>query len=153
MKKYDLKKLESATNNYKKQLKNIKGKTFLIISDIENVEAYYSLAPLSKAIHELDGDMNVQIVNKNTESIKILENIWKSYDDLKKGIKNKKTLALDEFISILNKKTQNKTNKIFSPPEFRLVAEKKEFVGSFNLQYDTSWLTEYRKKDFFEVRK
>ena len=52
-KKYILKKLEIASQKYKKILKNIKRKTALIVINIDQKDAFYSLPPLSKAIHEL----------------------------------------------------------------------------------------------------
>jgi hypothetical protein len=146
MKRYNLKALDSASKAYKKILRNIKDKTVLVVLDISQKKAFYSLAPLSKAIHELNADMNVQVINKKSNNLEVLQDIWTTYTDMKSGIKNKKTKALKDFISSINKKCKKSIDKIFEPPELYLNAGKKGFEGSFKLPYKISWFKEYRYK-------
>jgi len=61
--KYDEKKFNSSVEGYKKILGNVEAKSFLVVFDISNKKAFFSLAPLSRAIHELGADMNVMGIN------------------------------------------------------------------------------------------
>ena len=63
--KYDKKEFDSAVVNYKKQLKGTKNKDFLILFDLSDKEAFYSLAPLSMAMHELKNDVSCIGMGKN----------------------------------------------------------------------------------------
>jgi len=78
-------KLEKTVKLYKKILGNIKGKTAFIVLDIRQKQAFYSLAPLSKAMDELGYDINIHVINKKSESIDVLEDVWKCYKDMNKG--------------------------------------------------------------------
>ncbi len=152
--KYDMKKLEAIVRKYKKVLKNIKKKSTLIVLDIKQKEAFYSLAPLSKAIHESGGDMYVTVMKNNkSKNLDVIKDVWSCYDELKHGIKNEKTKALKEFMEIADKKCEGKIKKIFSPPEIYMSAGKEGFEGDFSLPYDTSWMKEYRKKDLLKTAK
>lgn len=151
--RYDLKKLETVSKRYKEILGNIRGKSALIVLDVSQKEAFYSLAPLSKAMDELGCDMNVQATNKKTDSLKALQDVWKCFNDLSKGVVNPKTRALNEFISIADKKCKGKLRGLFREPEIKLFAKNGAFSGSFFLEYDTSWMKEYRKKDLIKTSK
>lgn len=151
--RYNLKKLELITQKYKRILKNIKGKTAVIVLDIARKDAFYSLAPLSKAIHELNADMNVYVIQGKSDNLDVLKDVWTCFNELKHGIKNEKTKALKEFIDIADKKCKGKLKKIFKQPEIYLTAAKKGFEGSFSLPYQTSWMIEYRKEALLETAK
>jgi len=150
--RYNVKKLTKAANNYKKNLKKIKGKTILVILDLNNKKAFYSLAPLSKAIHELDGDMNVKVINKTSAALNILKDVWKTYFQLKNNKINKNTKALDNFLKTLKKKCPN-LETIFEPPNYIIKASKSRFEGDFSLPYNNTWLKEYKKSLLIKTAK
>ena len=152
-KKYDLKKLDKISIQYKKEIGNIRGKTVLVVLDITQKDAFYTLAPLSKAIHESNADMNVQAIKGTSYNLEVLKDIWTTYDHLIAGIKNPKTIALNDFIDLADKKCKRKIKKIFEPPELFLLAKKDSFEGSFKIPYDTSWMNEYRKKELLDTAK
>ncbi len=149
--RYNLNQLKKAVESYKKALKGIDSKTILIVLDIKQKEAFYSLAPLSRAIHELGGDMNVQAVNGKSDSLDLLNDIWDTYINLKQEIKTEQTEALSEFIQLADKKCNNMVGKIFEPPDIYLKASARGFEGSYSLPYKLSWLKEYRKKALLET--
>ena len=143
--RYNIKKLTKITNNYKKILGKIKGKTILVILDLNNKKAFYSLAPLSKAIHELDADMNVKVINKTSSGLNILNDVWKTYKQLKNNKTNKNTKALQNFLKTVKKKCPN-LESIFEPPNYIIKATKSGFEGDFSLPFNNQWLKEYKSK-------
>lgn len=153
VKRYDLKKLELAVQKYKKVLKNIKGKSALVVLNIKQKDAYYSLAPLSKAIDELNADINVQVIKDKSEGIDVLKEVWTCFDMLKSKVKNKQTKALWDFLKIADKKCKGKLKKVFSGPEIYLCAGEKGFEGTFSLPYYIDWMKEYKKKDLLDTAK
>ncbi|MEA2036802.1 MAG: hypothetical protein U9O94_04800 [Nanoarchaeota archaeon] len=153
MRRYDLRKLEKVCEGYKKILNKVKGKTTLVILDVSQKKAFYTLAPLSKTIHELEGDMNVQVINKKSSSLDVLKDVWACYYELKQGTKNKKTNALKKFISLVDKKCGGEIKDLFKAPEIYLKAESKGFEGSFSVPYDASWFKEYREGDLLKTAK
>ena len=153
MKRYDLKKLEKTVKLYKKILGNIKGKTAFIVLDIRQKQAFYSLAPLSKAMDELGCDINIHVINKKSESIDVLEDVWKCYKDMNKGIKNEKTRILRDFIKLADKKCKGKLKGLFKEPEIKLYAKKEKFKGTLSIPYSTGWMEEYRKSDLIKTAK
>ena len=66
--KYNKKAFDSAVRYYQAKLKKYKKKTILVVMGIKNTRAYYSIAPLSRALHNLDADMHVVSVNKHSEA-------------------------------------------------------------------------------------
>ncbi|MBI2129325.1 hypothetical protein HYU07_03725 [Candidatus Woesearchaeota archaeon] len=151
--KYDLEKFNSAAEDYKKILKNLKNKSVLIYFNLNNKKAYHSIAPLSKAIHELNGELNAVAFEKNSSSLDVLKDVWQCFKDFKKGIRDKKTIALKEFIDETEKKTKGKFIEIFNPPELILEAGEKGFKGTFKLPYHDEWFMAYRPDDLIETAK
>ena len=96
--KYSQKEFNSAVSSYKKQLKNVKNKTFLILFDLSDKEAFYSLAPLSRAMHELKNDVSCIGISKKSEALEAVKDVWKVFDEAVEGVKNTKTAALLDFI-------------------------------------------------------
>ena len=96
--KYDKEKFNSAVEEYKGILGDIKSKSFLVVFDIKNKKAFFSIAPLSRAIHELDADMHVIGIDKNSESLDALYDVWKVFKQNKEGKFDEKSKALMEFI-------------------------------------------------------
>jgi hypothetical protein len=66
---YDEKEFWSAVEEYKKDIKDAKGKSFLIVFDINNEKAFYSIAPLSRALHELGADINATGIDKESKAL------------------------------------------------------------------------------------
>ncbi len=130
--KYRIKTFDKEVKEYKTELKKFaKNKTVSLLVDFHNKKAYYSVAPLSRALHELNADVRVIFLTqkKKSENLKIVENIWNSFNDLKNGVKNKKTLALKDFIDSVNKKTKSKEfEKIFKGPDVIIETRKNSFI-------------------------
>ena len=55
--KYNEKSFNSAVRDYKAKIKSAKGKNFIIIFGISNKKAFYSMARLPRAWHELEADV------------------------------------------------------------------------------------------------
>src|SRR3989344_4669152 len=96
--RYDEKEFWNAVEGYKKAIDDVKGKSFMIIFDINNEKAFYSIAPLSRAIHERGGDINAVGINKKSDALDALNEVYETYQTLKEGKTNKKTEVLIEFI-------------------------------------------------------
>ncbi|MDO8740323.1 MAG: hypothetical protein Q7J54_01975 [Candidatus Woesearchaeota archaeon] len=151
--KYNLDKFNSAVEDYKKILKNLKNKSVLIYFNLDNKKAYYSIAPLSKAIHELGGELNAVAFEKSSSSLDVLKDVWQCFRELKKGIKDKKTIALKEFIDEAEKKAKGRFIDIFNPPELILEEGEKGFKGMFKPPYYDEWFVPYRFDDLIETAK
>lgn len=150
--KYDEKRFFEAVENYKKAIGNVEGKDFLVIFSLKDKDAFYSIAPLSRAVHDLKGEMNALGFDGNSESFNALLDIWKAYEEIKKGAKTDNAKALKEFIEEAGKKCSNKFKQIFDMPSI-LKAEKGIFRGVVNLPFDSSWVQEYRIKELKETAK
>lgn len=146
--KYNTKEFAKAVNYYKKELpKKLKGKTILIYFQLRNEKQFYSIAPLSRAVHELNGDLVVSIKSKNEfKSIEALFRVWDTFDERKKGVKSEKTKALSEFIESVNKKVKNKKfEEVFERPYLIFTAGKKGFESENSvLEYNAKWFRKYR---------
>ena len=149
--KYDEKAFISAVKDYKKRVKNAKGKTFFIVFDIKNKSAFYSIAPLSRALHELSADASCLGIKNKSESLDALKDIWKAFGDAEKGIRNKKTKALSEFINEVDKKAKKEFKKLFKKPEVILNAGKNGFSGTLSLPFHAEWFKDYRMKELMQT--
>ncbi len=149
--KYNENAFNSAVHYYKNSVKNAKGKNFLIISDISNKEAFYSIAPLSRALHELNNDVSCVGINKKSEGLEALKDTWKVFEDYEKGIRNGKTRAMLEFIEEVDKKAKGKFKHIFKKPDFILEAVENKFTGSLELQFHAEWFKDYKTKELMQT--
>jgi hypothetical protein len=128
---YDTKKFDSAVKYYETQFLDVKKKSIFIIFDIENKPSFYSIAPLSRALHNLKKDVFVYSP-PNWEQMNTLSYIWNEYPS-----KNK---LLTKFISLVQKKAGKDFSKIFSNPLI-INAEENYFNTTKNtVKYQTSWL-------------
>ncbi len=143
--KYDMKKFNSSVNYYKKKLGNVKNKSILAVFDVDDADAYYSIAPLSRAIHDLGGDLNASGVQDDSPMLNALFSTWQLYDEMNKGTGNKKTKALKDFIATAEKKAKG-FGKIFKRPEIIIKSSGKGFSGSIDLAYKPMWFREYKWK-------
>lgn len=151
--KYDEKEFWNAVKEYKKDIDGVKGKSFLIVFDINNEKAFYSLAPLSRAIHERGADVSVTGIDKKSPALDALNEVYETYQMHKEGKKNDKTKALMEFIKEVDKKMKGDFEKLFEKPDFVIEAKKHGFENSFTLPFKTEWFVEHRKKDLLETCK
>ena len=93
--KYDAKKYKAAVSYYKKAFKGkVKEKTILVELEAKNKEAYFSLAPLSQAIHDLGGDLDVTVQDGKNASLEAVKQVWHIIDESKRRVKSKKVKAL-----------------------------------------------------------
>ena len=108
--KYNTQRLSKEVAYYKKALskKLGKGKICLIELRVENEKAFFSLAPLSRAIDSLGADVSVFVTQKESKMLKTLNKTWSLYRVFEQGMLNKETKALDDFIKSVEKKTKSK---------------------------------------------
>ncbi|MCK4521486.1 MAG: hypothetical protein KAU20_02850 [Nanoarchaeota archaeon] len=144
--KYSDRKFDSAVDNYEKKLKGkIEGKLVFIVCDLKNKKAFFSLAPLSRAVHNLDGEMHVIVGDGKSQNYLILKKVWHVYGDLIKKLKTDKTKALRDFINSVNRRTNSKVFKnIFKKPEIILYSNEHGFTGTLELEYNNKWHKRYR---------
>lgn len=139
--KYNIAEFNKGVEYYKKELKKIKEKNILIISDIKDEKAFFSFAPLTRAIHKSDKDVNITVKNGKSHSLDVLIDVLKTLQELKRGVKNDKTRALDEFIKVVEKKIKD-FRKLFEWP--CIISTEKGFGG---LAYQTKWFRKYKEKE------
>ena len=77
--KYNLHTFNSEVEYYTKKLKGkVKDKVVFIILNLKQHKAFYSIAPLSRAVHNLEGDMHVMIIDEDSINLEILKaTIWR----------------------------------------------------------------------------
>ncbi len=149
--KYSEKSFNSAVEDYKKLIKNAKGRDFFVRFDLSNKNAFYSLAPLSRALHDLGADLSCIGINKTSESLEAVEDVWKTFEDLEKGTKNDKTNALKEFIDEVDKKAKGEFRKLFKKPDLMLDAKETKFAGDLELPFHTEWFKDYRMEELMQT--
>jgi len=149
--KYDEKKFNSSVEGYKKILGNVKSKSFLVVFDISNKKAFFSIAPLSRAIHELNGDMHVVGIDKKSESLEALYDVWKVFKKDKDEKFDSKTNALMEFIEEVDKREKGKFIGLFEGPDYILEVKGFGFEGDFTLPFKDDWFKGYMSKELDET--
>ncbi len=151
--KYNENEFNSAVKDYKDKIKNFhpSGKNFLIIFDISNKDAFYSIAPLSRALHELNADVSCSGISGSSESLDALKDVWALFEEHGKGASSDKAKALIEFIDEVDKKANGKFRDLFKKPDFILEAGEKGFAGSLSLPFHTEWFKEYRMQELIQT--
>ena len=149
--KYNEKAFFDAVQDYKKIIKTAKGKNFLIIFDIKNKNAFFSIAPLSRALHDLQADINCIGINNKSEGLNALKDVWNTFEGYEKGIENEKITALIEFINEVDKKAKGEFKKIFKRPDFIVEAKENEFIGSLELSFHNEWFKDYRMDELIQT--
>lgn len=152
--KYNLHTFNSEVEYYTKKLKGkVEEKVVLVILNVKQHKAFHSIAPLSRAIHNLEGDMHVMVLDESNVNLEILKDIWYVHADwTKKKLKTKKVKALKQFISAVNERTKTKTFKdIFKGPDIILKAEDEKFIGTEDLDYKYGWHKRYRWGELVET--
>jgi hypothetical protein len=131
--KYNLTSFNLAVSYYKKELIKIKSKNIFIYG-IVNQEAFLSIAPLSRACHELDMDMHVSFVDRKISYP--LFDIWEACEANNKSLR--------KFISLAEKKTGPGFNDIFERPDIIIKSDHDGFTGTINLKYSSGWFVKYK---------
>jgi hypothetical protein len=149
--KYDEESFSSAVEEYKKILGKVKAKSFLIVFDVSNKKAFFSLAPLSRALHELEADVHVSGIDKESEGLDAVKDVWAIYKLHKEGKSDDKVEALVDFIGEVEKKEQGKFEGLFEGPDFVLEANEEGFDGGFKLPFKEEWFKEHRKEELDET--
>lgn len=151
--KHNLKLFNKAVKQYKKKLK-IQGDA-LIVLPFKGRQAFFSLAPLSKALHDLGKDVCVLVYSNRSESnLPILERVWQTHERMKQGGISKEEKLLQEFIAAVEKKTKkHEFERIFKKPEIIIKARENGFVvnDKILLQYDDSWFRKFDESKLKET--
>jgi hypothetical protein len=150
--KYDEKKFNSAVEGYKNILGDVKAKSFLIVFDVINKKSFFSIAPLSRAIHELGADLNAVGIEKESESLDALYDIWGAFKQDKEN-PDGKAGALIDFIEEVEKRAKGKFTGLFEGPDYILEAKEFGFEGSFTLPFKDDWFKEHRGNEMDETCK
>lgn len=147
--KYNLKAFNDAVKYYEGALKKFSRMTIFVIIQADDEPAFFSMAPFSRAAHNLSCDVSVSIIDKRSEGLDAMIDVWKAFDDLQAGVKSPKTKALDEFISIVDKKAKGEFRKIFRQPEVFIYATAGEFVVDdlYSIKMMPGWFRKYRWND------
>jgi hypothetical protein len=135
--KYDMQGFNSAVEYYKKSLKGCK--EMFLIFDVGDADAFYSIAPLSRALHELGGDMNCLGIRGKSASLQVLENIWKIDKERRDGKKTAATGALQDFIDSTKIKG---FDRLFSRPGCIVRSTKSGWDNG--LAYKAGWFKSHR---------
>src|SRR3989344_5285991 len=149
--KYSEKSFNSAVEGYKKLVGNVKGKDFFIKFDLSNKNAFYSIAPLSRALHDLGADLSCTGINKTSESLEAVKDVWAAFEDMEKGVKSENTAALKEFIEEVDKKAKGEFRKLFKKPDLILEAKENKFTGDLELPFHTEWFKDYRMEELMQT--
>jgi len=137
--RYDIKQFNSAVKYYKKLLKN--SKNILVVFDVSNEAAFYSIAPISRAVHELGADLSVYGIQGQSHVLNAMYHAWLLYQNPNRFVKPKETKALKDFI----KATKIKGfRKIFHKPDTIIKATNQGFIGSVNMDFQPKWFKKYR---------
>ena len=138
--KYNKKEFDKAVTYYKKKIA-VKKKNILLSFDVLNTKAFLSIAPLSRAAHELGNDLYVIAERKGKSRFNTLHKVWNLFEN--------KDADLIKLIKIVDKKTKNKFSKLFKRAD--LVVEGKTRFSSINADYKTGWFKKYKWKSLQET--
>jgi len=145
--KYNKTEFNSAVSYYKKALagKAGKGKLCLIVLKPFSEKAFFSLPPLSRALHEMRCDANVFVSGKKSITLPVLRRAWKLHEKMGLGEKSKAAAALKEFIGSVEKKAKSGYfSKIFAAPDLEITDTGKHFmVGNERIEFRAEW---FRKR-------
>ncbi|MEM4598736.1 MAG: hypothetical protein QW400_03550 [Candidatus Diapherotrites archaeon] len=143
---------DSVVKKYKKALKGTKGNAFVYGRNITK-DSFFSIAPLSKAIHDLGLDLHVRISYKGSdENSEIIKRIWNGYE--RKESKEGKTLH--EFVALVEKKKNGHGfSRNFIRPTLIIEIKEKGFLvnNSKMLPYDGKWFRSYNERKMDETCK
>ncbi|MCD6478543.1 MAG: hypothetical protein J7L44_01505, partial [Candidatus Diapherotrites archaeon] len=147
---HNLKLFNRAVKEYMKAFKGLKGSA-LVFGPLKDKKAFFSLAPLSKALHDLDIDVCVSLYSKRSESnLPIIERIWNAYERKQ----SKEGKLLHEFITYVEKKRDAKGfSNIFRRAELLIELKPTFFLlnKSKKLYYNAKWFRKYDERALKET--
>ncbi len=149
--KYNIKEFNSAVRYYQNALKGIKSKNFLFVFNCKHEAAYYAMAPLSRAVHNLKSDLHVMMAPGTSHSYNVLKDIWKSYDNIRNNKVGKKEAALKEFIDFIDKKAKGKLRRMFEAPVIFEYRAGKFVCGVTSLEIRAGWFKAHRWKELLQT--
>lgn len=138
---------DAAVGYYTQALQAFAKKDILITFSNTDKRAFFSLAPLSRALHNLTCEVSAVGYGKEKEGLHALFDVWSCFKDLKQGTRNGKTDAMQAFIAETKKKLPD-VGKLFERPALVLEANGKHFIGnSLALDYKDQWMNEHRTQE------
>ncbi|MBN2067352.1 MAG: hypothetical protein JW744_02700 [Candidatus Diapherotrites archaeon] len=142
---------------YKRMLKKRlgKGKTCLVSLPLENESAFFSLAPLSRAVDEFGSDLSVFVLGKESSTLPVLRKTWELYSQLKKGGKSNAAKAMQAFIESVQRKTKDSYfEKLFRQPDLEINVKTKGFgFDSKLIDFRTGWFRRSKWKQLLATNK
>jgi hypothetical protein len=150
--RYNRRLFDSCVKYYKKTAASLRNKSIFILFNTTDRKAFYSIAPLSRALHELKCDVCAIGSGRNRESIDALFDVWDTYEELNNGIKNNKTNALRKFIEETKRKLPE-CEELFQKPDIILESREGKWHGHITLEQKDEWLQEYRMDKLRETAK
>jgi hypothetical protein len=153
--KYNLKAFNNAVKYYEQRLKKFRNKDVFMVFEAKNDKAFFSLAPLSRALHNLGCELDVRGIDGHSKALDAMVVVWNVFDALNKGVKNQKTIALNNFIIEADKKAKGEIRKIFKRPDVIIKANDKEWIidGKYRINFRPEWFRKYRWKTLLETAK
>ncbi|MFW6383018.1 MAG: hypothetical protein ACOCZQ_00075 [Nanoarchaeota archaeon] len=143
---------ERAVNYYKEEIGNVKGKTFFVVIPLQNNGAFFSIAPLSKAIHENGGDIHISAFDGHSPVVESMLKTWKIHKGFLEDKKTKDVLAFKNFVKAIERKTKsNNFIKLFKAPDYILRGGHNGFMGSLGLAYKDKWVKKRRWKTLLKT--
>jgi len=144
--KYKQQLFDYAVKDYKRTLKDYSHKSITILLDIDNEHAFFSIAPLSQALHELHSDIYLVSHSKgNSPEFETLQKLWPVYKEYETNKRGTHTKYLSKFISEINKKSSKDLSKLFRPSSLVIKTDKSSFTaGKLKLPYKYKWHKPYR---------
>lgn len=147
--KYDIKEFNLAVGHYKKGLEKIRDRNIMVILDNDNKGAFLSIAPLSRAAHELKKD--IYVIDRESNSLGVLLKTYDLFEKLNKKVKSEETKILEDFIKEASRKIGKEFVELFKRP-FIIRAEKNLFANKdLALDYKADWFKDYKKGELLET--
>ncbi len=147
-----MKGFNEAVSYYKEEIGEVKGKSFFITIPLDDEKGFFSIAPLSKAIHEKGGDVHVSVFGGHCPITESMVKAWKIHKAYKKGEKTKDVIAFSNFVNFVKRKTKKPHfESIFRAPDYILRVGRDGFCGSMDLKYKDSWIKKRKWKTLLKT--
>ncbi len=130
--RYDTRSLDKSVALYKKLLSDSTSQSFFIYG-LYSVDAFLSIAPLSRALHELGRDAHVVFYDRKKEMP--LFDVWDAYEG-----------RLPELMDFIKTTGIEGYGRYFERPSL-IRADSDSFVGDNILPFQKDWFRPYRKED------
>ncbi len=151
---HNIKEFNKSVKTYQKLLKGkVKGE-IAILFETTNKDAFFSIAPLSLALHNLGCDVKVFSFNKGkNSSYEVLEKIYSLFSLLKSGKKTKQTKALENFLKAIKKQAKASFEPYLKKP-LEIIASKTHFrFNTLKLPFASSYIKPRLEKELSQTAK